>query len=71
MTLDFGFVRSPAVGNLVFEDVNRDGVFTEGLDQGIDGVTVELYTTDANPVLKASIVTANGGRYLLSAPAGS
>jgi hypothetical protein len=71
MTLDFGFVRSPAVGNLVFEDVNRDGVFTQGLDQGIDGVTVELYTTDANPVLKASTVTANGGRYLLSAPAGS
>ena len=37
-----------AVGNLVFEDSNGNGVYDAGTDNGIDGVTVQLFSTGAD-----------------------
>jgi hypothetical protein len=68
MTIDFGFVPSPAVsvglGNLVFRDDNSNGVIDDG--EGRDGVVVQLFQADDDVVLVPplrSTVTAGGGRY--------
>jgi len=47
LTVDFGFVRSLSMGNLVWFDVNNDGLYDSTTENGIAGVTVELYL-DAN-----------------------
>jgi hypothetical protein len=64
LTIDFGFFRKVAVGNMVFFDVNNDGKATSG--EGVNGVTMELYDAFAIPGLDsplATTVTTNGGRY--------
>jgi uncharacterized repeat protein (TIGR01451 family) len=70
LTADFGYQPAGAgvIGDLVFEDVGNDGVFTSGSDSGISGVTVSLYA-DVNgdgvltPGVDALIgtKTTNGG----------
>ncbi len=47
LSVDFGLVPTPpmSVGNRVWEDTNNNGVIDEG-EPGIEGVTVELWTTD-------------------------
>lgn len=45
MTVDFGFYRL-ALGDLVFEDMNNDGVFTSGTDVPLQGVLVQLFAAD-------------------------
>ncbi len=65
LTVDFGFFRPVAVGNLVFVDNNSSGAYTAG--EGIDGVVVELYKPYQLPGIDSpvrSTVTTNGGRYL-------
>jgi hypothetical protein len=47
LTIDFGFFRKVSLGNLVFYDVNNDG--RAGTNEGINGVTVELYDATAVP----------------------
>lgn len=71
-TLDFALYQPLSLGNLVWDDLNDNGLL-DGAEVGIDGVTVNLYH-DANfdgsvegaelqtPV--ASTVTTQGGRYL-------
>ncbi len=77
LAIDFGFSPLPtyALGNLVWEDLNNDGVVTAG-EPGIAGITVELYqdngaggATADDGVLAAServatTVTSSAGRYL-------
>jgi len=56
-----------AVGNLVFSDRAGDGIFDNGTDRGINGVTVELYPAGGSPGVDApmlSTTTAGGGFYL-------
>src|SRR5204863_138585 len=72
LTVDFGFTDGHilAVGNLVFRDLNNNGVRDEG-ELGIDGVAVNLYLDvnssnfldagDGPPI--ASTTTAGGGLY--------
>ncbi len=40
---DFGYVEAPAVGDLIFFDINGDGIFN-GADEGIPNVDVQLCT---------------------------
>ncbi len=45
LTADFGYRPSgtASIGDLVFEDLGNDGIYDEGIDLGIGGVTVRLY----------------------------
>jgi protocatechuate 3,4-dioxygenase beta subunit len=60
-THDAGLVKAASIGDTVWEDANYNGVQDTG-EKGVDGVTVKLY--DGNNVLKQTVVTANGGKYL-------
>jgi uncharacterized repeat protein (TIGR01451 family) len=59
------------LGNLVFRDVNNNGVFDAGPESGIDGVALTLFAdTDSNGLFNngidtviATTVTAGGGLY--------
>ncbi|MBB3839834.1 hypothetical protein FHS57_003845 [Runella defluvii] len=61
-----------SLGNLVFRDNNKNGVFNGGTDAGIDGVLVNLYRDNGNGTLDAgdtfviNTTTAGGGLYLFS-----
>ncbi|RLP84825.1 hypothetical protein D9V34_02165, partial [Mycetocola lacteus] len=68
-TLDFGFVRkSVSVGDVVWVDLNRDGILDEG-EPGIPGVKLVLVGPDSEPVTDVfgnpveSTVTDADGRY--------
>jgi SdrD B-like domain/Domain of unknown function DUF11 len=63
LTVDFGLApaNTLTLGNLVFKDVNNNGVFDTG-DTGINGVTVELLDQPGTTVLKTT-TTAGGGLY--------
>ncbi len=65
--VDFGVLlaQNVAIGNLVFNDGNRDGIFN-GSDAGINGVRVELYRSDQTPGLSTPLTFQNtsAGFYL-------
>jgi protocatechuate 3,4-dioxygenase beta subunit len=61
LTVDFGFVATYRIGNLIWLDLNNDGIAQTG-EPGIDGVTVQLVNPATGAVL-ASTVTAGGGKY--------
>ena len=75
LTIDFGFVlpaNTVALGNLVFNDVNEDGVFNLG-DSPLSGATVTLLAGDGiNPAFDAlgnivpSQTTGSNGTYLFT-----
>ena len=77
LTIDLGFIDSPAIsvglGNLVFRDDNNNHVFDEG--EGIDGVTVQLFLSTDNPTSATPLrttVSSFGGRYIfMGLPEGS
>lgn len=72
LTIDFGFVTSVSIGNLVFDDVNEDGIFDPFYDAGIDGVTVELHSVIAGvSQLVGTTTTFNGGLYRFDVAPGS
>lgn len=61
-------VSSLSLGNLVYKDLNNNGVF-DGSDTGINGVALNLYADDGDGVLDAgdgvaiaTATTAGGGR---------
>ena len=65
-------VAGLTLGNLVYKDVNKNGVFDAG-DTGIDGVTLNLYLDNGDGVLTgadgapiANTTTAGGGLYSFS-----
>lgn len=65
LTIDIGLFRPVGVGNLVFFDSNENGVADP--DEGVDGVTVELYHDHQIPGFDTPImstVTENGGLYM-------
>ena len=67
---DFGYYTPVAIGDLVFADLNNNGLF-DGLDSGIDGVAVILDRdlnsdgdfTDPSEAGVATTTTAGGGLY--------
>ncbi len=70
LSIDFGFVRSVSVGNLVWADTNNNGRVDPG-ETGIAGVTVRLIAADGVTVL-ATTVTNAAGLYLFGGlPPGS
>ncbi|MDB6074101.1 MAG: hypothetical protein JWO89_1741, partial [Verrucomicrobiaceae bacterium] len=74
LTWDFGFISNVKLGNLVFRDLDSDGKYTNGVDAGVSGVTVQLYrqdTTNATPTLVGTTTTDSLGRYFFSVPPGS
>jgi protocatechuate 3,4-dioxygenase beta subunit len=69
MTVDFGFTQRMVVGNLVFKDVNRDGVFTAGVDHGVSGVSLHLFRVGDDPLTATPVdttSTATNGSYLFT-----
>jgi len=72
LTIDFGFVRAIGVGNLVFYDSNNDGIFDPVTERGLDGVTVELWSTSGNTTERIGATTTyGGGLYNFNAAPGS
>ncbi|WP_322510765.1 SdrD B-like domain-containing protein, partial [Chloroflexus sp.] len=71
LTLDFGFFEPLTLGNLVWNDLNNNGLVETG-EPGIDGVRVELYLdSNGNGQAEAGefvtfTTTAGGGRYTFS-----
>jgi protocatechuate 3,4-dioxygenase beta subunit len=61
LTWDAGLYQTTAIGDLVWEDLDADGVQDAG-EPGIPGVTVELYDCQGNLVETA--VTGANGEYL-------
>lgn len=52
LTVDFGFTPEYRIGNLVWHDVDNDGLAEDG-ELGIPGVRVELYKNDGDGNLEA------------------
>ncbi len=71
LTVDFGFAPKLGVGNLVFADLNGNGIFDSGSEYGINDVEVEIWneTDSSGPV--ASTLTSDGGIYAFSVAPGS
>ena len=74
---DFGYFENQpsSIGDTMFEDVNRDGVYTPGTDSPLGNVTVSLYRdVDSNgrydagtDTLVGTTVTAADGTYIFGA----
>ena len=64
LSVDFGFVRAVSLGNLVWADLNDNGLVDPG-ETGIGGVTVRLIASDGVTVL-ATTTTDASGHYLFS-----
>ena len=70
LSVDFGFTPNLSIGNLVWNDINNNGV-VDPTEKGIGGVTVELYQLGEDgekggddDVLVASMPTGDEGDYL-------
>jgi outer membrane protein OmpA-like peptidoglycan-associated protein len=59
LSVDFGFVRALSLGNLVWADVNNNGLVDAG-ETGIGGVTVRLIAADGVTVLQTTTTNASG-----------
>ena len=73
MTVDFGFYHME-IGNLVWGDVNNNGVLDGSTESGIPGVTVELWPAVVGPTttaLASTITDSNGEYYFEDLPAGT
>ncbi len=57
---DAGLYRLASIGDLVWEDVDADGIQDEG-EEGISGVTVRLFDADGDEV--EATITDDEGRY--------
>jgi len=74
MTVDFGFVPSYSIGNRVWFDTDNDSLRDNGVEVGVQGVTVELYSVDAlgNFTLVGTTTTDVNGYYRFDGlPAGN
>ncbi len=68
-TIDAGGYELATIGDLVFEDLDGNGIADDGAT-GIGGVTVDLYESDGT-TLVTSTVTAADGSYSFSVAPGS
>lgn len=59
LTVDFGFVRGIRIGNLVWADLDDDGVAEAG-EPGIGGVTVQLIGDDGDGVFEPGVDSVEG-----------
>jgi len=59
LTVDFGFIPTLSLGNLVWFDIDNDGYFDGGSEIGIAGVTVELYLDDGNGTFEGTETLVN------------
>lgn len=68
LTYDFGYATAGSIGDLVWNDLDGDGVFEPGAGEtGIDGVEVEItadFDNDGNIDFQATTTTSGGGLYL-------
>ena len=74
LTIDFGLAPTVSVGNLVFKDINHNGAYDPGIDVVVDGVTLYLFASGADPLSATPVdttITAGGGLYLFSVRPGS
>ncbi len=55
-TVDFGFISTVGVGNLVFRDNNGNSAYDAG-DVPVGGVTVQLFAQGANPLTATPLAT--------------
>ncbi len=62
-TADFGFTQKYSLGNRVWFDTDNSSTLN-GLEVGIDGVTVNLYAASDLAVILATDITSAGGYYL-------
>lgn len=65
LTVDFGFVETLRLGNLVWEDLDSDGIADSG-EPGIADVTVQLWDTDGSgnrTTLRTTTDTDSIGHY--------
>ena len=61
-----------AIGNLIFMDINENGVFDSGIDMGIGGVMVQLFAAGANPATDTPLftqTTTGAGQYVFASVA--
>ena len=65
LTADFGYYNRPgAVGDVVWEDLNGDGIYQRGSEPGIEGVEVSLTITYPNGMVSTLMTrTDQGGSY--------
>jgi uncharacterized surface anchored protein len=61
MTIDLGMYQTASVGNLVWEDINANGIQDDG-EPGIEGATVWLTRPDGS-VVTSMVTDANGNYY--------
>ena len=62
LTLDFGFWRPLSLGNLVWRDLNNNGLYESGIgESGIAGVTVTLRLSGTASPLLTTTTDLNGG----------
>lgn len=59
-TIDAGLFKSGEIGSIVWEDIDKNGIRDPG-EEGVPGVTVNLYNSDGNKIKTA--VTALDGTY--------
>jgi hypothetical protein len=74
MTIDIGLTPTVGVGNLVFKDLNNNGFYDAANDTVVDGVTLQLFTSGADPLVDTPVATkttAGGGFYIFYALPGS
>ncbi|MEZ4984349.1 MAG: SdrD B-like domain-containing protein [Saprospiraceae bacterium] len=78
MTVDFGFVPNMSIGSTVYYDANNNNDHDDnGLEPGIEGVTVELLydvngdgTIDPSEVIATTVTDADGNYYFGDLPPG-
>lgn len=68
-TADFGYVAAATIGDLVWHDLNADGISNDGALSvvGLAGVTVEL-RDGVGTVVDSDVTDANGAYLLTAAP---
>ncbi|MEZ4732233.1 MAG: SdrD B-like domain-containing protein [Caldilineaceae bacterium] len=62
LTIDFGFLQLGAIGNLVWNDANQNGLQDPG-EVGVPGIVVTLFDGVSNSVV-ATTTTDSNGNYL-------
>ncbi len=68
ITIDAGLVKAivvepkTAIGNFVFDDLNRNGIQDQG-EPGIEGVTVTLLDASGNAIAGKTVLTGANGEY--------
>ena len=62
LTIDFGFIRPGAIGDLVWSDANQNGI-QEATEVGVPGVVVTLFNGVTNSII-ATATTDSAGNFI-------